>query len=241
MYNNLMHIPINAIHWYIGIPFTVFIGLRGLLQYRKDKNKLNQYIGLIGVFYTLCFFAYGIPALLVEDSNILTITTVLGDILQFVALFFMWLAVVRVYAAKKPFLKGIMLTLVVMLFFISIYLSISTNLSNPVTITQGLDGNWAVNFSFSGIYAVVTAVQYTSFLLLAFFFGSQAKFSSNMNRKVRIYSISFILFAIGLIYVLQPALSSNLGFRTTTLLIAINIIVAGLLIAGTLLLSKKKK
>ena len=185
--------------------------------------------------------AYGIPALLVEDSNILTITTVLGDILQFAALFFMWLAVVRVYAAKKPFLKGIMLTLVVMLFFISIYLSISTNLSNPVTITQGLDGNWAVNFSFSGIYAVVTAVQYTSFLLLAFFFGSQAKFSSNMNRKVRIYSISFILFAIGLIYVLQPALSSNLGFRTTTLLIAINIIVAGLLIAGTLLLSKKKK
>lgn len=236
-----MHIPLNAIHWYVGIPFALFIGFRGLLQYKKDKNKLNQYLGLIGIFYTLCFLTYGIPALFFENSTVLTLSTILGDILQFVALFVVWLAVIRAYAAKRPFLKGIMLTLVVILLGLSVYLSISTNLSNPVTISQSVDGGWVLNFYFSGIYAVVTAMQYTSFLLLAFFFASQAKFTNDYYKKIRVYTIATILFIIGAVYVLQPAIISTLDFRSTTLILALNIAIAGLFIAGTLVMSNKKK
>ena len=236
-----MHFPVNTIHWYIGFPFALFIGIRGIAQYRKDNSKLNEYLGLTGLFYSLCFLMYGIPALFTENSQALTLSTMAGDILQFIALLFMWLAVVRVFAAKKPFLRGVLLTLVGVLFVASVYLSVKTNLANPVTITQASDGLWTIDFSFSGIYSAVTALQYSSFLLLAAFFASQARFTKDKLKKVRIYSIAAILFVVGAVYVIQPLLNSGGDFRTITLLLAVNLAIAGIFIAGTLLLSKRKK
>jgi hypothetical protein len=240
MYNNHMHLPINTIHWYIGIPFALFIGIRGIMQYKKDGSKLNQYIGLTGLVFALCFLVYGLPALFLEESSVLTTSTILGDILQFVALLFMWAAVVRVFTAKKPFFKGIFIALIGVLFVASVYLSIITNLANPVTITQASDGLWTINFYFSGIYSVVTALQYVSFLLLAAFFASQARFTIDKFKKLRIYSIAAILFVVGAVYVIQPVLNAQGDFRSTTLLLAANLLVAGVFIAATLLLSNRK-
>jgi len=240
MYNNLMHFPVNTIHWYIGLPFAAFIGARGIIQYRKDGSKLNEYIGLTGLIYSLCFMAYGIPALITVNSNILTVSTIIGDILQFIALFFMWLAVVRVYAAKKPFLRGVILTLVALLFVASVYLSIKTNLANPVTLVQLADGSWNITFAFSGLYSIVTGLQYVSFLLLSAFFASQARFSSDKFKKVRIYSISILLFLVGAVYVIQPALSASQNFKSVTVLLAASLAVAGIFIAATLLLGERK-
>lgn len=239
MYNKHMHLPINTIHWYIGIPFALFIGIRGIMQYKKDGSKLNQYIGLSGLVFALCFLVYGLPALFIEESGVLTISTILGDILQFVALLFMWAAVVRVFTAKKPFFKGIFIALIGVLFVASVYLSITTNLANPVTITQASDGLWTINFYFSGIYSFVTAIQYASFLLLAAFFASQARFTKDKFKKLRIYSIAAILFVVGAVYVIQPVLTQG-DFRSTTLLLAVNLMVAGVFIAATLLLSNRK-
>ena len=236
-----MHLPINTIHWYIGFPIVLFIGIRGILEYRKDGSKLNKYLGLTGLFYSLCFLAYGVPAAISENSRLLSASTIVGDVLQFIALFFMWLAVVRVYAAKKPFLRGVILTLVTLLFIISVYLSVATVSSSPVTITQLPSGYWNINFPFSGLYSLVTALQYFSFILLSAYFVSQARFSNDKLKKARIYAVSALLFLVGALYVVTPFLSSPNNFEWKTVFLAISLLAVGIFIAATLLFKPKKR
>ena len=44
----------------------LFIAVRGIYLYKKNKSTLDLYFGMVGVFFSLCFIAYGFPPLTIR-------------------------------------------------------------------------------------------------------------------------------------------------------------------------------
>ena len=241
MYNTLMYLPVNKIHWYVGLPIVLFIAIRGLMQYKKDKNILNLYVGLIGSFYSLCFIFYGLPLLITDNNTVLKFTTIAGDCMQFVGLFFVWLGVIRSYITKNKQLSSAMGYFALILLIVSIFISIQTNLSSQLTLTQSTSGMWSIQLPSSIALDVIMALQYMSFLLFGAFFAYQARFNKDRLRKIRMYAISIILFAVGALYVIQPFLSFFQNSRLPSIIIAGVLFIAGIFIFSSVILNSQKK
>ena len=237
-----MHIPTNGIHWYLGLPLMLFIAVRGIYLYKKNKSTLDLYFGMVGVFFSLCFIAYGFPPLISDNSTLLTYSTILADILQFVALFFMWLAVVRLILPKNKALGFVVIAIDLLFIGLGTYFSITENLAYPVTLAQSTTGSWSLIYQFSFGYQAATALQYLSFILVAIAFLSRIGSVKSNSQKVRLASISAVLFLVGGIYVVQPFLAQPTVVIPRAMFIAFSLVVASLfIILAPLAFSKKPR
>jgi hypothetical protein len=241
MYNKHMYLPINKIQWYVGIPILITIGLFAFYRYRIDKSKLNLVVGWVCLLYTICFVVYGFPVLITSNSEILKITFTVGDLFQFLALFVIWLGVIRVYFIKEGVLRSIAYFLAFLLLISSIYISIITNNSSEIVFQQTNGGFWNIVLPTSLMYEVVTSIQFVGFLLFGGYFAYQAKFNKDILKKIRMYGISSMLIIIGLIYVLQPLLNYSENDTFISTIIGIVIAISGTLILSSLYLSNRKK
>jgi len=221
-----MNLPSNGIHWYLGFPLMVFISIRGLYLYSKGKSTLDLYFGLVGVFFSLCFLSYGLPPLITDNSTVLTYSTILADTLQFVALFFVWLAAFRLVLPKNNSLGIIFIILDLLLITLGIYFSVTDNLSFPVTLTQTANSLPTINYQASIGYQLVTAIQYLGLILVSIAFFRRLPAIKSKGQKIRLASIAVVLLLIGCLYALQPLLSkpilgvSRASFIAPTLAIA---------------------
>lgn len=204
---------------------------------RKTHNVLNRYLGLGGILFTLCLMSYGLPPLFTTNSQILTITTILGDCLQFFALFCMWLAVARIYAPNSAKVRNIVIVLDLILIAIGIAFSIRENLANPVTLTQLPSGEWNLNFAFSLGYQIVTAIQYLSLILVGARFALDGRRVTDPIQKARLWGIAFGFFIIGGFYALRPIIGDQNATNSQDKVLVLGLFVTGFIVASTLFLN----
>lgn len=235
-----MHIPLNKIHWYVAVPIVLFIGIRGILQYKKDRNRLNLYVGWVGLLYTACFVSYGIPLLLTSNTDIISNSILLGDILQFMALFTIWLGVIRVYLAKNSQLTKFAVFLNILFIIVCIIVSLFNINDSKVQLNQASSGFIEIILPTSFWFELVIAIEYIGFVLFGAYFIYGARQNKDVNKKIRMYSIAFILTTIGLLYVIQPFFNVPISNQFATNLIAAVLLVSGIIIVASIYLKRKK-
>ncbi len=235
-----MYIPLNKIHWYVAIPIVLFIGVRGLVQYKKDRNRLNLYVGWVGLLYTACFVSYGIPLLLTSNPDIISSSILLGDILQFMALFTIWLGVIRVYLTKNNQLSKFAVFLNILFLIISIIVSLFNANGSSVQLNQTSSGFIEIILPTSFWFELIIAIEYIGFVLFGAYFIYGARQNKDINKKIRMYSIAFILTTIGLLYVIQPFFDAPNNSQLATNIIAAVLLVSGIIIVASIYLKRKK-
>ncbi len=234
-----MRLPLNAIHWYIGWPFFLVVALRSFAVRDTSGNSLNRLFGLSAITWLACFTVYALPPLLTTDSNVLTISTIVGDALQFIALFILWVAVARVYLPRLRWARILVVIADAMVVLVGIAITAQVNLANPVTLTY-VNGAWSINYVVSMGYQVVSAIQYASLLFLAARFWSQSLQLTNRAQKIRLRAFAIGFLAIGGIYVSRPFFGSGTIDMSTSVLVAFSMIMTGLFIGATIYLSRRK-
>lgn len=235
-----MRLPLNAIHWYIGFPFLIIVAVRSFMVRSTSPNALNKLFGLSAVTFMLSFMAYGLPPLLTDSSDILTVMTIVGDAFQFIALFWLWVAVARIYFPGKTNLQRVIISLDLVVVLIGMVFSIRENLAQPATITF-VDGAWQINYAFSFGYQLATAVQYLSLLLLAARFWAQSQTAKLTSQKIRLRSFAALFLIIGGVFVLRPFLDINVAQNSLSYIMAAALSIVGIFIAATIFLAGKGK
>lgn len=232
-----MHIPLNVIHWYIGLPVVALIAIRSLKVARKTHNLLNTYLGLGAASFTICLLFYGLPPLFSTNSQLLTITTIIADAFQFIALFWVWLAVARIYAPKSNVVRWVIIVLEMLMIGLGMYFSITENLATPVVMSQLANGTWHLEFAFSFGYQLVTAFQYLSLLLLGAHFLLDGWRVKDVNQKLRLWGLAFGFAIVGANYVSRPFLGGPDTSVTQANLMAAGLAVTGIFIIATIILN----
>ena len=77
-----MSIPLNLIHFYIGAPILAYISIHGLFFTRNKNNIVTRYFAWATGVYAIAACIYALPVLFTHDSDVLTLTTVIADIVQ---------------------------------------------------------------------------------------------------------------------------------------------------------------
>lgn len=236
-----MRLPLNTIHWYLVLPFLAVIAWRSFSARRISQNKLNFYFGLSALSFFLAMLCYGLLPLLAEPTSIwLTYGTIAGDILQFIALAWLWLAVVRIYLPGKRLARIAVIVCELILIMAGVYFSIAENMAHPVTMLY-VDGVWQIDFAFSQGYQIVTAIQYGSLLLLGIRFMLQGRSAVGAYKKLRLFSLAILFVIVGGMYVLRPILSIDVASNSFSYIVAIiHILVAIFLVVSMYLASHKK-
>ncbi len=221
-----MHIPLNTIHWYIGWPIILVIAVHSSRLRRSAPNTINTLFGLASWGFLTCLAFYALPPLLTLNSQILTLTTIIADIIQFISLAFMWIAVARIYFPGNRLASRIIGCLTIAISLIGAAISITENLTSPVTMVF-VGGAWQLSFAFPVGYQVVTAIQYASLLLLAAKLWVQARDLTDRVQVLRLRSFSLAFLCVGGFYVSRPFLSltNSQGIFTQNILLLTGIVV----------------
>ncbi|MEI6581485.1 MAG: hypothetical protein WCN86_01260 [bacterium] len=233
-----MRITINSLYWYFGIPIVLFLGIRGLRQYKATGNLLDRCIGWMGIFFTFSLLAYGLGPILSADSAMLTYSTILGGLFQFIALFFLWLAVARLYSPKSKLGANLIVAFDIILVMIASYLSITQNLATPTTISQLPNGFWVINYVPRPALDIATSLQYACLLLIGAMFIYQALTITTTKNKRRTILLGSALFMVGVLSCLRALVItvSDTAFQYLTIMIATVVVV---LIIGSVISTKK--
>lgn len=233
-----MRITINSLYWYFGIPIVLFVGIRGLKQYKATGNLLDRCIGWMGIFFTFSLLAYGLGPIISDDSTILTYLTIAASLFQFMALFFLWLAVARLYSPKSKLGAKLIVAFDIILVMIASYLSITQNLATPTTISQLPSGFWAINYVSRPALDIATSLQYACLLLIGAMFVYQAFTVVNTKNKRRTMLLGAALFMVGVLSCLRPLViaASDSAFQYLTIAIAALVVA---LIVGSIFYGSK--
>ena len=217
-----MRITINSLYWYFGIPIVLFVGIRGLKQYKATGNLLDRCIGWMGIFFTFSLLAYGLGPIISDDSTILTYSTIAGSLFQFMALFFLWLAVARLYSPKSKLGANLIVAFDIILVMIASYLSLTQNIATPTTISQLPNGFWVINYVSRPALDIATSLQYSCLLLIGAMFIYQALAIANNKSKHRTMLLGAALFMVGVLSCLRPFVItiSDSAFQYFTIIIA---------------------
>jgi len=157
---------------------------------------LNLYVGWVGLLYTACFFIYGIPLLLTSNPDIINNSILLGDILQFMALFTICLGVIRVYLVKNSQLTKFAVFLNILFLIVCIIVSLINSNDSTVQLNQTSSGFIEIILPTSFWFELVIAIEYIGFVLFGAYFIYGARQNKDVNKKIRMYSIAFILTTI---------------------------------------------
>lgn len=233
-----MRITINSLYWYFGIPIVLFVGIRGLKQYKATGNLLDRCIGWMGIFFTFSLLAYGLGPIISDDSTILTYLTIAASLFQFMALFFLWLAVARLYSPKSKLGAKLIVAFDIILVMIASYLSITQNIATPTTISQLPSGFWAINYVSRPALDIATSLQYACLLLIGAMFVYQAFTLVNTKNKRRTMLLGAALFMVGVLSCLRPLViaASDSAFQYLTIAIAALVVA---LIVGSIFYGSK--
>lgn len=236
-----MRFPLNTIHWYLALPFLILIAYRSFRARGGGRNMLNTYFGLSAITFILSMLCYGLPPLVASpESMLLTYGVIAGDIFQFIALLWVWLAVARIYFPGKKSAFWVFLVLDCMVVLAGAYYSVTENFAQPVTM-QSVDGVWQINFVFTQGYQIIAAIQFASLVFLAVQFFLQAKEAAKVEKKIRLFSLATFFFLVGGVYALRPVFNLNITDNSASTLLSGAYIVIALMILVSLYLAMMAK
>lgn len=230
-----MQIPQNVIHWYIGIPILFVAAVYGFRQSNKGQNVINLFLAYGAAIFCLALLVYAIPPLFITDSNILTTTVIIGDILQFCSMGLVWLVAVRAFVVGKT--KTAIATWgVVVLTLVCSMVSVIENRAHPARlISEG--GKLTYELSFGRWYLTTTAVDYFALVIVGAYFWQQSRHAQSNVQKWRVRAFSLFFMLMGLIFAILPFLNvSFTGGSISYLFIGAFLLMAamtvGIVVAG---------
>ncbi len=225
----MLRIPLNAIHYYIALPFFLYLAPHGLIQGRKTGNKISLYLGAAGTFFIFALLAYGGPVLFTSDPTILTWGTIIGDFFQSITLFINWLLVARLYFPGSLYARSAVIATGFFFASAAISASILTNIASPTTLIS-VNGSWMLQYGTSLAYQITNSLLFLSIILTSIRFIIQANSLKPGIQKIRLRTFSGLFLIIGILFVFGPLLSPESTSSTNVYIMAA--IFAGLAVLG---------
>lgn len=212
-----MQIPLNVIHYYIGIILTAYLAYSGFTKSTSGAGGLTRSFAVSSLLMCLGLCSYGIPPLLTTNSDALSWGIIVGDLFQFAALVTIWFTVIRIYLNAHAVLSRFVKIAVVVCAIVAQVLTTHDNLKHPVTLTQS-NGAWNLNYSYLYWYSIFAAIMYASLLFLSIFLWRQSAKIEKRLQRFRVRSFGLLLGGVSLIFISQPLTSGSIAKQETSLL-----------------------
>lgn len=234
-----MRFPLNTIHWYLALPILAIIAYRSLRKVNKNPSSLNILFGVSALTFILSMLVYGLPPVFLAGSSMtLTYSTIVGDALQLTALFWLWLAVARIYFPDKASVFYLVLFLDLLVVMAGIVFSAQDNMAYPVTMTYS-QGYWQIDFAVSIQYQTAVAIQYLSLMLVGGRFWLQAGQAPKTAQKIRLVALAALCSLISAIFVLRPVLNIDTASNSVSYLLASALLLVAISVSASILLAKR--
>lgn len=238
-----MNFPANYVHAFVAIPIFLVFSIASMRSYAKTKNITSLYLGIVGVCYMLMLSLFVLPAVLTDNSRVLTASVLTGSFLELIAGITLWVIVARLYAPKSDFTRGIIIALSVVAAIFAAYLALRDLMRVPVTIVES--GGLQIIFSpVSREYVRILSVQYVSSIFLSIIFWRQSLVVTTARDKMRLRVLSVVFAVTFIVLGLLPFSSSGSNGVLTvaqSLQIMVAILLLGVFMAITFFIKPDKK
>lgn len=233
-----MRIPLNVIHWYIGLPVLAYLWIRGLRSAKTSTNQIGTYFAAASFLMLLAHLFYVVPTTFLTDSSQLSWAIFVGDTFQYIALFVIWLIAIRIFSGSNVVARNI--AKVILALYTGICVAASYWANIPYT-TQVLwvDGHWKLDFAYPKYYAVLTGVDYLALVALGVYFFLQAKIAPTSAQKWRLRSFSWLFLIVGLLFSTQPVLPFEFQSASYTVLLSLGFL--GVIVCSVMAAIANKK
>lgn len=203
-----MEIPLNALHNYISAPVLLAFGIDNLRRYRKNQNSTSLQLALFCILTSFAQFCFGIPALFTQDSRLLSLGTLGGDLFLAFGLLSLWLIINRAFLSGKPVVKNIV-TATNWLVAVGLCVeSLVKNLQAPygTSLTRDAAGVASLVYRDEFVYNALIGIHSLALIFIAIFFWRQGKMAATSVQRMRIRSVSIGMILGSSPYFLNPFL-----------------------------------
>lgn len=224
-----MEVPLNIIHNYVGLPVIIGVVFDTFRRYRVNRNPTTLYLGWTAVLTAIALFFFGIPVLFTQDTWLLSIGTLIGDIALMGMFVFLWFMGIRGTLERWPVVKNIALFLVVVLAASGVVEAFFRNLSPPYSthvIANGSD--IAIMYKDTLAYQIISGINSISLLLLGSFFWRQAYLAPNPGQRLRIKGLAVGFLFMASSFIVTPTFPIENQAIVSTILLTIGLSIVGI-------------
>jgi len=205
----------------------LYLSVQGMISAKKNRNQITAYMTYTAISMSVALLLYlSVPTFLIT-GRLAGWLVFVGDFFQFLALFWVWVVVIRIFLARQLILRKISYASIGILFGACTVVSWFAN-TNYATAALLKDGIWILDFAYPPLYAFVVALNFASLLLLGMYFLREShKATVNFQRwRLRAFASCFIV--IGGIFVTQPFFSFTFQSSSVSYLLAGGFVLLGL-------------
>jgi hypothetical protein len=195
------------------------------------------------IFYILTTFLSAYPTLWTAESSQLNIYGLFAATAEQIGLFWLWVAVAHVYFSKKPFWRGVVVTLAGIIAIAATIISFRDLTGQPTKLIEQ-NGVLILYNYVSTPFIVLVAVEYAAMLFLAYAFLRQSNRTQDLQVKWRLRIVALGFTLVGAAFCVVPLASpSEYGAinPTQSLQMLVGIVLVALFLLATLLVRPKQK
>jgi hypothetical protein len=198
--------------------------------------------GIGSFWYFLCVAFYGFPVVFTTSTTLITWTTILAAIFEFVGGAFFWVAVSYVYAAKNTLIRRTIIVATSLVTLAGAYLAVRDVLAEPVKIIE-MAGEYILYSPVSREYSILIAIQYLSCILMGIAFWRQGSSAQYARDKWRLRILSGTLLVVGVVLGLLPFTQEGMGILTKeqSLQLTAGFVLLAIFLAITLFIKPQKQ
>lgn len=201
-----MEVPLNSLHYYLGFPILLGLGIDSIRRYHKNRNTTSLYIGMACTLAGIALAAFGLPVLFTHNPKELSLGTMIGDISMAIAMMYLWFICIRAFlGSRKNLVLTANITAIVLMVLVS-FGSIMANLFEPygTQITHNPEGGISLTYTEHMDFVILSGINSISLLLIALFFWRQGSAAPTKGQSIRIRSI-----AVGFILAIGPFITAS--------------------------------
>ena len=237
-----MQIPTNVLQWYVGIPVMLLLGVSGWRSAKKRPNQITKNLSVAGFLMAAALTIYVIPVTFTTDGSLIGKAIFIGDLFQYFSLYLIWLIVIRIYLSGN---KPLELAAILAATILAGVCASTSYLANIPYNTQIImkNGHAFLDFAYPFSYAVATAVDFLSLIIVAIHFGKQAfKLPNSSGLKWRLLAFAAFFGIVGALFVSQPILSFDMqSYGYTASMIIGFLLLAFLLLVASVIRRKESQ
>lgn len=234
-----MSIPLNLLHFYIGGPILAYISIHGLFFAKNKNNIVTRYFAWATGIYAIAAFMYCLPVLFTQDSGILTTTTIIGDVVSYVALATVGFLATHLGLARWPWLRRAGNSVIILASLVYVYISYHENLAHPASLTY-IDGVAHFDYVSTHIYNVMTGIAFSPLIFVGISFLAQIRGAMRASQRYRIAAFGTFLTQIGLLLAFGPIFNLDLASIFTTISVSVSFIVMSILMFMSFISARKE-
>lgn len=181
---------------------------------RSSTNQIGTYLTVASFTMLLALMAFMIPTTFISDALLLSWGIFIGDTLQYLTLFIIWLIAVRIFLASHQAVQSLAKIGLALYTGVCVAASYWVNIPYNTRVIRTADGGYMLDFAYPQYYAILTAIDFLALILLGMYFFTQAKVATKTSQRWRLRSFAWFFLIMGMVFALQPFLP--LDFQSAT-------------------------